>query len=348
MTDTMLAARFHAPGEPLKLEQVPVPIPGHGQALVRVHACGVCGSDVHFLAGHAPVAVTPITLGHEPAGTVEQAGPGAEAVEPGQRVVVRAGDHCGQCPACASGRDNICERSQVLGMHIDGGLAEFVVANAEDLVPIPDSVTFEQAAIISDAVATPYHAIVERGALQAGETVAVFGCGGLGIHAVQLARLCGAATVIAVDVRASALDRAKDAGADYVVNASEGRTSRTVRELTGGVDLALEFIGRAETISEAVKSLRRGGRAVVVGMGGDAITLPPPNLFTWSEHSLIGSFGISADSVRRLLDMVASGRLDLSASVTDILPLSQVNAAIDLLSSSERDALRVVIRPVEA
>jgi threonine dehydrogenase-like Zn-dependent dehydrogenase len=230
-------------------------------------------------------------------------------------------------------------------MHVDGGLAEFLVADASDLIPIPDGVPMEQAAIISDAVATPYHALVERGQLRTGETVAVFGCGGLGLHAVQLARLSGAGTVIAVDVRPSALGRALAAGADATINAAEERPSRRIRELVGGVDLALECIGRAETIAEAVKSLRRGGRAVVVGMGGEPIALPPPNSFTWSEHALIGSFGSSAESVRRLLGMVASGRLDLSQSVTDILPLADVNRGIDLLRSAERDAVRVVIRP---
>ncbi|MBI5946958.1 MAG: zinc-binding dehydrogenase [Chloroflexi bacterium] len=342
---TMLAARFHAPGEPLRLEQVPVPVPGHGQVLVRVNACGICGSDVHFMDGHAPVARTPITLGHEPAGTVEETGPGVAGFSPGDRVVVRPGDRCGECQACGSGRDNLCERSSVLGMHVDGGLAEYVVARAADLIPIPEGVPFEQAAIVSDAVATPYHALVERGGLRAGESVAVFGCGGLGIHAVQLARLAGAEQVVAIDVRDPALAQARECGATATVNAAEGRVSRRIRELTGGVDLAIECIGRAETISEAVKSLKRGGRAVVVGMGAEAIALPPPNTFTWSEHSLIGSFGSSAESVRRLLGMVASGRLDLRASVSDVLPLAEVNRGLELLRSPDRNAVRVVIQP---
>lgn len=341
----MLAARFFAVGDPLRVEHVPVPAPGHNQVLVRVEACGICGSDVHFLDGHAPVTVAPITLGHEPAGTVESVGEGVGGLALGQAVVVRPGDSCGQCGPCNAGRGNICERSRVLGMHVDGGLAQFVVAPAADLIPIPDGVPFEQAAIIGDAVATPYHALVERGQVRAGESVAIFGCGGLGLHAVQLARLAGAGKVIAVDVRAAALSRALAAGADATVDASEGRPSRRIRELVGGCDLALECIGRSETIGEAVKSLRRGGRAVVVGMGPEPISLPPPNSFTWSEHSLIGSFGSSAESVRRLLAMVATGRLDLSQSVSRILPLADVNEGIASLRSADRDAVRIVIRP---
>lgn len=345
MSATMFAARLHTRGEPLRLERVPVPEPGWGEVLVRVQACGLCGSDLHFLDGDAPVAKLPITLGHEPAGTVEVVGPGVTDIEESARVVVRAGDSCGVCAACAAGRANICEASRVLGMHIDGGLAEFVVARASDLVRIPAGVPFEQAAIVSDAVATPYHALFERGGLQTGEAVAVFGCGGLGIHAVQLARLVGAGMVIAVDVRAPALACARDAGADVTVDATKERPARRIRELTGGVDLAVECIGRAETITESVKSLRRGGRAVVVGMGSEPIALPPPNSFAWGEHALIGSFGSSLASVKRILGMVAAGRLDLSSSVSAILPLAEVNEGIEMLRSPHRDALRVVIQP---
>lgn len=341
----MKAARFHAPGEPLRIEELPDPQPGRGQVVVQVQACGICGSDAHFWEGHAPVAKTPITLGHEPAGTVETVGEGADGIEPGQRVVVRAGSSCGRCAACRGGQEGLCERSQVLGMHIDGGLAERVVVDAASLLPVPDGVPLEQAAIIGDAVATPYHALVERGGLRPGEDVAVFGCGGLGYHAIQIARLSGAATIIAVDVRPAALERAAAVGADATVNASEERASRRIRELTGGVDLAIECVGRAESIGEAVTSLRRGGRAVVVGMGPEAIALPPPNIFTWSEYALIGSFGSSARTVERLLAMAATGRLDLSRSVTHRLPLDEVNHGLELLRSPESDVVRIVVEP---
>ncbi len=341
----MKAARFHAPGEPLKIEELPDPQPGRSQVVVNVEACGICGSDVHFWEGHAPVARTPITLGHEPAGTIEEVGEDVDGIEPGQRVVVRAGSSCRRCAACRAGQDGLCERSQVLGMHIDGGLAEQLLVNASEVLPVPDAVPLDQAAIIGDAVATPYHALVERGGLCPGETVAVFGCGGLGYHAIRIARLAGAATIIAVDVRTAALERAASAGADATVNASEERASRCIRELTGGVDLAIECIGRAESIGEAVKSLRRGGRAVVVGMGPEAIALPPPNVFTWSEYSLIGSFGSSAATAELLLAMAASGRLDLSQSITERLPLEDVNRGLELLRSPESDVVRIVVEP---
>lgn len=348
MGDSMRAARFHAPGEPLRIEDVPAPSAGQGEVLVRVLACGLCGSDVHFVEGRVPLARVPITLGHEPAGVIESVGDGVEGIKPGQRVIVRPGAGCGQCPSCAAGREHLCERTEVLGMHVDGGLAEFLSVDATSVIAVPDSVPLDQAAIISDAVATPYHALVDRGALRAGETVAVFGAGGLGEHAVRIARLCGAATVVAVDVRPAALDAARDAGADVVINGSEERAARRIRELTGGVDLAIECIGRAETIGEAVKSLRRGGRAVVVGMGAEPIQLPPPNAFTWGEQALLGAFGSTAGHVRSVLSLVAAGRLDLTRSVGMVLPLSRVNVGLDTLRASERAVTRVVVRPHEA
>jgi len=348
MGDSMRAARFHAPDTPLRVEQVPVPSAGRGQVLVRVLACGLCGSDVHFLEGRVPLARVPITLGHEPAGVVEAVGDGVEGVEPGQRVIVRPGTGCGRCAACGAGRDHLCERTRVLGMHIDGGMAEYIAVDAAAVVAVPDEVPLEQAAIISDAVATPYHALVDRGALRAGETVAVFGAGGLGEHAIRIARLCGASTIIAVDVRRAALDAAVEAGADAVIDGGSERAARRIREMTGGVDLAIECIGRAETIAEAVKSLRRGGRAVVVGMGAEPIQLPPPNAFTWGEQALLGAFGSSAAHVRSILALVAAGRLDLSRSVGMVLPLARVNDGIEALRSSDRAVTRVVVRPHEA
>jgi D-arabinose 1-dehydrogenase-like Zn-dependent alcohol dehydrogenase len=347
MGDSMRAARFYAPGEPLRVEDAPAPSAGRGQVLVRVLVCGLCGSDVHFIEGRVPLARVPITLGHEPAGVIESVADGVEGLAPGQRVIVRPGTGCGGCEACAAGRDHLCDRTCVLGMHVDGGLAEYVAVDAAAVIPVPEPVPLEQAAIISDAVATPYHALVDRGALRAGETVAVFGAGGLGEHAIRIARLCGAAVVIAVDVRPAALDAALRAGADAAINGADERAARRIRGLTGGVDLAIECIGRAETIGEAVKSLRRGGRAVVVGMGPEPIQLPPPNAFTWGEQALIGAFGSSAGHVRNILALVAAGRLDLSRSVGMVLPLSRVNEGVDALRSSERTVTRVVIQPHE-
>ena len=348
MSGSMLAARLHSIGAPLAVEEVPVPAPGPGEVLVRIRACGVCGSDVHMWRGAVPVRKTPIVLGHEIAGTVAALGPGCEGWRDGDAVIVRAGAGCLGCRPCRAGRDNLCEKQRVLGMDEDGGFAQYAKAPAANLMALPEGIPFEVAAILSDAVATPYHALTDRGGLQPGETVAVFGCGGLGTHAVQLARLLGAGAVIAADVRPGALERATALGADHVVDAGEGEPVKAIRRLTSdGVDLALECVGRAETIAQAVRSLRSAGRAVVVGMGQEPVSLPPPALFAWREHALLGSFGSTRRDLDAVVALVASGQLDLSRSISAKLPLSQANRALQMLERGEGDPVRIVLLPWE-
>ncbi|MDT7944623.1 MAG: zinc-binding dehydrogenase [Dehalococcoidia bacterium] len=261
-----MAARLHAPSSPLLIEEVPVPTPSPGEALVRVLAAGVCGSDRHMFRGQLPVANTPIVLGHEIAGTVEAIGPGVQGVEPGQAVIVRPGIPCGRCRACQAGDDNLCPQQKVLGVSEDGGFAQYVRAPMDTLVPLPEGIPFEVGAILADAVATPYHALVVRGRLKEGERVLIIGPGGVGLHAVLLARALGADVVVASDVRPQALQRAGEMGAHHTILASE-TLHNEVQHLMGGVDLALDCVGQRETLMEAVRSLRPGGRAVIVGMG---------------------------------------------------------------------------------
>jgi propanol-preferring alcohol dehydrogenase len=223
-----------------------------------------------------------------------------------------------------------------------------VRAPASSLVPLPEGVSFEAGAIFTDAVATPYHALAVRGGLRAGESVAVFGAGGVGIHAVQIARVLGAGLVLAVDVRPGALARAKEAGAHETVSADGGAPAKAVARLTaGGADLAVDCVGRPESISQAVRSIRPGGRAVIVGMGTEPISLPPPALFAWREHAVIGSFGSTRTDLDAVIGMVRSGLLDLSRSITGRLPLAEVNRALAMLEGRESDHVRIVVQPWE-
>ena len=348
MPDVMLAARLHSPGAPLKIEDCPLPTLEPGEALVRVSACGVCGSDLHMWRGAVPVRKTPIVLGHEIAGTVAACGPESSTWKADDAVIVRAGASCGNCRHCRSRRDNLCSGQRVLGMDLDGGFARYVKAPAASLVPLPDGIPSEIGAILADAVATPFHALTERGALQPGESVAVFGCGGLGTHAVQLARLLGAGQVIAIDVRQPALERARELGAHEIVNAESEAPYKAVHRLTeGGVDLALECVGQPETITQAVRSLRPGGRAVIVGMGQEPIGLPPPALFAWREYAVLGSFGSTRADLDRVIELVKSGTLDLSGSISARLPLEEASKALEMLESKEGDPVRLMILPWE-
>jgi len=316
--------------------------------VVAVKAAGICGTDLHIaVEGSIPTAVQPITLGHEAAGVVAQVGEGVTAWQAGDRVCLMPHVPCGECHYCAGGEEALCPRTQILGVHFDGAFAEQIKIAANALIPLPESVPFATGAILTDAVSTAYHAVVCRGNLQAGETAAVFGCGGVGHHGVMWARQQGAGRIIAVDVAPGALARAKAAGADEVIDAREGSAAKKIKALTDrlGVDLALEFVGRAETVTEGMKSLRRSGRLVVVGVGPERVTLPPLQLFVGLETALIGSMGFHRADLEKIIGLAAAGEVDLSQSVGRALPLSQINDAFQLVAEQRGDAARVVVTP---
>jgi 2-desacetyl-2-hydroxyethyl bacteriochlorophyllide A dehydrogenase len=346
MKEKMKAARFYKVGDPLKVEMVPVPKLEGNEVLLNVKACGICGSDIHIVyEGVTPTAYSGITLGHEPSGEIAVLGPEVEGWKAGERVTINPFLTCGKCINCLSGNSQICLSRRVIGIHTEGGLAEFLKVPSENLVHLPKTIPFDQGGIAVDAVATPFHAITSRGGLKVGEKVAVFGCGGLGIHGVQIAKVCGASLVVAVDTIDSALERAKKVGADEVINPKKEEPIRKIKEMTGGmgVDLALEFIGLKDTIEKAVGCVRIGGRTVVVGLGPQEISLPPPTMFVRTELSLLGSYGSTLSEIQRVIDLVASGKLDLSDSITERFPLEEVNKGLDHLHKKIRNPIRVVV-----
>jgi len=263
----------------------------------------------------------------------------------GDRVTVNPFLTCGKCINCISGNSQICLSRRVIGIHTDGGLAEFLKVPERNLVGLPESIPFDQGGIIVDAVATPFHAIINRGSLKVGEKVAVFGCGGLGIHGIQIAKVCGASIVIAVDTIDSALERAKKVGADEVINPRKEGAIKKIMGLTGGmgVDLALEFIGLKKTIEQAIQCVRIGGRTVVVGLGPENIILPPPTQSVRTELSFLGSYGSTTSEIQNVIDLVASGKLNLSDSITERFPLEEVNKGLDHLHKKIGNPIRIVI-----
>ncbi len=343
---TMLAARFYEVGKPLSLERIETPVPGPGEVLVKIRACGLCGSDLHIIFEKtARTAYLPITPGHEPAGDVAEIGPEVSGWKVGDRVALVPGTWCGNCFACMDGRSELCENGYGLGITGEGALAEYIKVPAQNLVRIPTGVPYEQAAIITDAVATPYHAITGVGKLRAGETIALFGAGGLGMQAVQIARMEGASRIIVVDLRDDALERARQFGADDVINASETNPVEAIRQMTGGrgVDMSVELVGYAKTVEQATRCLRPGGRAVICGVGIEKAQLPPQVLFVQKAYQVLGSYGMSRNDIKVLLDLVASGRLDLAPSITHTFPLEQVNEALITLRDKIGNPIRVVV-----
>jgi alcohol dehydrogenase, propanol-preferring len=343
----MKAARLHEVGKPIKIDDVPKPKIGKRDVLIQIKACGICGSDIHIaIEGSSKVGYLPIILGHEPSGVIAEMGEDVEGWKVGDRVTPSPGIACGKCYNCMKGKGaTICVNKKVIGLHIDGALAEYLVMPAENLLRLPDQIDFVKGAVLIDAVATPFHAVNTRANLKLGETIAIIGCGGLGKHAVQIAKLAGAAKIIAVDLVDEILARAVRMGADQAVNAAKQDPVKAIKDLTNGegVDCSIECVGLAKTIDQAVRCLKLGGRAVAFGLGMEPITLPPPGIYVRSEFSLLGSRGAEIDEKQKVIDLIASGKLDLKETISDVISLKEVNEGLRRLHKQEGYPVRIVV-----
>jgi D-arabinose 1-dehydrogenase-like Zn-dependent alcohol dehydrogenase len=347
MTATMRAARFDAAGRSLRVLDVPVPEPGPTEVLVRVEACGICLSDVHLLDGSLPGPLPVVTPGHEAAGTVAAVGALVPGWTPGDRVVLAAGRPCGRCRWCTRGLHSSCEAFEIMGFGFDGAWAQYVVVPGGALSAVPDGVPLEQAAVLADAVSTPYAALTTRAGLRAGEAVGLWGIGGLGVHAVQIARLVGASPVLAVDPRPSARERALSLGADVALDPVEEDVVARVRELTDGrmLDVAVDLVGANAVLAQAASCLGRYGRCVMVGLSLEPVQLGPGLLFGLLGQSLLGHLGYEKRHLDELVALVASGRLDVSRSVSDVLPLEDVGRGVERLATKQGDPVRLLVQP---
>ncbi|MGC0333010.1 S-(hydroxymethyl)glutathione dehydrogenase/alcohol dehydrogenase [Streptomyces sp. SAI-170] len=342
------AAVLPAVGAPLEITDIDLPDPGPGQVRVRLAAAGVCHSDLSLTNGTMRVPV-PAVLGHEGAGTVVAVGEGVTHVAPGDGVVLNWAPSCGACHACTLGEVWLCANAlngvaDVYARTADGtdlhpglnvaAFAEETVVRAACALPAPAGIPLTDAALLGCAVLTGYGAVRHSAQVREGETVAVFGVGGVGLAALQAARIAGASKIIAVDVSPAKEELARAAGAtDYVVASEE--TPRAVRALTAkqGVDVAVECVGRAVTIRAAWESTRRGGRTTVVGIGGkdQQVTFNALEIFHWGR-TLSGCVYGNTDPARDLpvlAEHVREGRLDLSSLVTERITLDGIPAAFD-------------------
>lgn len=339
----MKAAVFHGPGRPLTVEEVPTPEPGPDEVLVRVAACGVCHTDLHYLDHGTPTfKMPPLVLGHEIAGTLASRDPSGRLRE-GEHVLLPAVLSCGHCAACRTGRENICDRSVMLGNTVDGGYAEYIAVPAKDVFRLPEEIPLAEGAIIADALTTPYHAVVNRGRVQPGDRVVVVGCGGVGLNVVQVAAALGA-RVVGADISPAKLDWALRVGAEAVLNVAEAeRPDRALRELTaGGADVAFEAVGRPETQELAASAVRTGGRVVLVGYSPDPMTLNTGRVM-FRELEILGSLGCRPVDYPRVIELVRQGRLRVAELVTRRFRLEDIAAAFDHLRSGA--AIRSVVTP---
>ncbi|MEV4441614.1 zinc-binding dehydrogenase [Streptomyces sp. NPDC049577] len=349
MPDTMLAGRLDLRTGGFAVEETPIPEPGPGQVRIRVRAAGICLSDVHLVDGSLkPLYATgeKVTLGHETAGIIDALGPGVPGTwAEGQRVLLQAGERCGTCAACL--RFAPCPVLRTRGVDYDGGWAEYALATAHTLVALPDDLPFEQAAVIPDAVSTPWAAITTTGAARPARPAGVWGVGGLGAHAVQLLRLTGAAPVIAVDPLEAARRRALDLGADLALDPHAPDFRDRLREATGGrgLDLALDLAGVPAVREQAARCLAPGGRLVLVGLHPGPLTVPDSIAFSYREQSVLGHYGSTPAHVEELVALARLHRLDLGRSISDTLPLTEAAAGIDRLRKKDGAPVRLILTP---
>ena len=342
----MKAVRLTAIGAPLEEQEIEIPSVRTGDVLIRVRAAGICHSDAHYRAGVSPVAGLPLTLGHEVAGVAEETGASVQNFRPGDHVCLHYLVTCGECAFCRAGNEQFCPAAQMIGKHRDGGYAEFIVVPERSVFSLPDEIPFQQGAILMCSSATSLHAL-RKARLRAGETVAVFGVGGLGVSAIQLAKKLGAAEVFGVDVNPAKLKLAAQFGA-VPVNASEADPVEQIRTLTKGrgVDVALELVGLGRTMNQAVESLAILGRAALVGLTQESFQVAPYSELLNKEAEIIGVSDHLASEIPELIQFARSRELDLSTGVIRTIPLdaAAANDALDQLENFSGD-VRVVIKP---
>lgn len=342
----MKAVRMVDVNQPLELREVPKPTVGPGDVLVRIKAAGICHSDAHYRAGKSPVRPLPMTLGHEIAGVIEAVGAQVKTIRVGDRVCLHYLISCGDCYYCSQGSEQFCIRGSMLGHYTDGGYAEYIAVPERNAVLLPEEIPFEQGAILMCSSATSFHAL-RKARLAAGETVAVFGVGGLGISAVQLAQAFGALDVYAVDINADKLALAEQYGA-IPVDASADDPVTQLGRLTAhaGVDVALELIGLPETMRQAVQSLGVMGRAVIAGIGDQPLEIDTYPELLGKEAEVIGTNDHLLQELPLLVEWARRGKLDLSQVVTRTVPLDAdvVNGVLDELEEFG-GGVRTVIVP---
>ena len=343
----MKAAVLHEVNQPLQMEEIDVALPGPREVLVRTKASGVCHSDLHFVEGLYTTTM-PVVLGHEAAGIVEAIGSQVNYVSPGDRVICCLSVFCGQCERCTTGRPVLCSRTGLVrgqdeaprlsqgGASVTqfanlGAYAEMMLVHENSLVKIEQDIGFEQMALIGCGATTGLGAAMNTAKVEPGSTVAVIGCGGVGLNAIQGAKLAGALRIIAIDSVEDKLPLAREFGATDVIDASSGDVETKVKDLTkGGVDYSFEAIGKKETAEQSFSILRAGGAATIIGMIPQGVKIELDGASFLRERRIQGS-SMGSNHFRvdmpRYVDFYLQGRLKLDELVSRRLTLEDVNEA---------------------
>jgi L-iditol 2-dehydrogenase len=337
----MMKAAVCEARETIVIKQVPRPTPGAGEVLVRVKATGLCGSDVDGYTGHHPMIKWPIILGHECSGVIAELGPGVTGWAVGDEVAVEPFFTCKRCPACQSGRYNLCADLRITGHQVAGSLAEYVIAEACFVHRKPPNVPFEEAAI-AEPVSGSLHA-VERCNLRVGDLVVIIGCGTIGSLAMQHALNKGAEVVVA-DIQDFKLEVAKSLGATHVINPVTTDLKARMMELTDGIgaDCVIEAVGHPDTLASTVGMVKRGGTVMLIGWSGNETD--PYNLtsVTLDELTVLGTLGFCRD-FPVALRLMSRGKVKVAPIISHRLPLERVEEGIRMLRDRVGRTWKIVI-----
>lgn len=331
----------------LELTDLPVPAPAPDEVLIRVAACGICGSDVHGYDGSSGRRIPPIVMGHEAAGTIAEVGAGVTGLSEGDRVTVDSTIYCGQCPPCSRGEVNLCNHREVLGVSCGdyrrpGAFAEFVVVPARIVYPLPQTFTFEEGALL-EAVAVALHA-VSLVPIVPGSTALVVGAGTIGLLLQQALRAAGCSRVFVTDVDPTRLQLSRELGATATLS-SGAELAQEISGLTNGtgVDVAVEAVGKTETVNLAIDSVRKGGSAILVGNISPEVTLPLQKVVA-RQIRLQGSCA-SAGEYPKAIHLLSSGAIRVKPLITAVTTLDQGPLWFERLYAREPNLMKVVLTP---
>lgn len=337
----MKQVELHAPLD-IRLIESPRPRPGRGEVLIAVASVGICGSDLHAYHGRHPFIPLPVVPGHEFGGTVAEVGAGVDGFAPGQRVTVEPSLVCGVCHNCAHGRYNICEQLQVIGCQTVGAMSEYLAVPASKVLPLPDQVTWDQAALI-EPLAVAVHA-VGLARLQPEANVMVLGAGTIGLMALQAAKAFGAGQVMITDLIQDRLDLALKLGADHAVNPTVTDLARALEAAFGPqrADVIVECVGVAATARDAVRVARKGTRVVLAGVFEEEVPLSL-GLVQDRELELVGTLMYVGDDFPTAIELVQDGRVQVEPLITHRFPLNQAAEAF-AIADDRRGSLKVLIQ----
>ncbi|WP_252263372.1 galactitol-1-phosphate 5-dehydrogenase [Paracidobacterium acidisoli] len=333
------------------MADLPAPVPGEDEVLIRVAACGICGSDVHGYDGGSGRRIPPVVMGHEASGVIAATGSNAGKFQPGDRVTFDSTVYCGHCDYCRSGDINLCESREVIGVSCAdfrraGAFAEYVVVPERIVYRLPDGMSFAEAAML-EAVSVALHAL-RVSDVKGGETALVIGAGMIGLLTLQAARAAGCSQVLVADVDASRLKMAEAAGADTTLLASGTDLPAEILKRTAGrgVDLVLEAVGRDETVAGAIDCVRRGGTVTLIGNITPEVRLPLQKVVS-RQIRLQGS-AASAGEYPQAIELVSTGKIKVQPLITAVAPLEEGPLWFSRLYSHEPNLMKVVLSPLPA